>query len=90
MSDDSQSLRWTVRALAGPSRRQRRRRGHPPFGAEQEVAMEELTVALAWLQGRALVEALTAADTRVRYRRTANDEQLDALIADTDGLGPSA
>jgi hypothetical protein len=87
MNDDTLSLRRIVRSLAVHWRT------HPTAsdGAEgirrwwfqtgNEVQMDELRVALAWMQGRGLVEALTAADQRVRYRRSASDEQLDALIS---------
>jgi hypothetical protein len=96
MDDDGRSLRWIVRSLAVHWR------AHPAasdgvegirrwwFDASHEVPMDELSVALAWMQGRSLIEAATAGDQRVRYRRLAGDAQLDALMADTDGLGPAA
>lgn len=95
MPTDTLTLRWIVRTLAAYWRT------HPAaidsaegirrwwFPAGKDVAGDELSVALAWMQGRALIEVLAAADRRVRYRRIASDELFDALAAD-EGLGPPA
>jgi hypothetical protein len=95
MSNDTLSLRWIVRALAAHWRTNPAASDSAEgirrwwFPTEKAVAADELGVALAWMQGRALIEALSAADRRVRYRRIAGDEQFDSLVGD-EGLGPVA
>jgi hypothetical protein len=49
---------------------------------ETEVAMDELMAALEWMRLHQLVEALGAADGRVRYRRLASVEQLGTPMPD--------
>lgn len=47
-----------------------------------EITMEQLQSVIDWLQQRGIVEELRAADGRRRYRRIANDVQLDAVLRD--------
>ena len=47
-----------------------------------EITMEQLQTAIDWLQEHGIVEELRAADGRRRYRRIANDAQLDGVLRD--------
>jgi hypothetical protein len=51
--------------------------------ASQSVSMEKLLQALDWMKQQGLVEEMEAADGRLRYRRSASDEQL--LLCEFDG-----
>jgi len=44
------------------------------------ATMEELLMALDFLQRRHAVDVVTAADGRLRYRRAGSDRELDELI----------
>lgn len=50
------------------------------FDRESEVSMDLLLPALAWMVEHRLVEAVPALDGHLRYRRTASDLQIDALL----------
>lgn len=44
------------------------------------VTSEELEKALTWMKQQGLIDDTQAADGRVRFRRIASDEQLDAIV----------
>ena len=46
------------------------------------VTLDELEKALTWMKQQGLIDDTQAADGRVRFRRIASDDQLDALVRD--------
>jgi len=46
---------------------------------EDDVTLNQMREALTWMQARALIEEVCAADGRRLWRRTATDDQLRAL-----------
>ena len=50
--------------------------------SSDRVGMDSLLAALAWMKERGLVDELTAADGRTRYRRSASDDRLSDVVRD--------
>ena len=55
------------------------------FDMESEVPMDLLLPALAWMVEHRIVEPVAALDGHLRYRRTASDLQIDALLQGRSG-----
>ena len=55
------------------------------FDRESEVAVDLLLPALAWMVEHRFVETMPALDGHLRYRRTASDLQIDALLQGRSG-----
>lgn len=53
------------------------------------VSQEKLLEALDWMKRRGLMEELIAADGRLRYRRSATDEQLQAAVTGLKTISPT-